>query len=206
MLSKTQFSYLTLQRMRWCVHVIGVLAIASLTYIGWQVQASIQERHARMEQEIEQDRQLLREMKKIEEQLAEALQSRDQISASFRALRDRVPIRLVDSEILKSVEEIVAGCGCKLNDFRPIGSQMIESKELKCRVRSFQLSMDGSYAGLFSLARELDDFPFLIQLKRLHFSAPSNNDGSSRIDLEIGILYAPEWRQSELVSTERDSA
>lgn len=206
MSSKIQFSSISLQRLRWCVHVVGVLAIAGLAYIGWQLQASIQVRHARMEQEIEQDRQLLREMKKIEEQLAEALQSRDQISASFRALRDRVPVRLVDSEILQAIEGIVSECDCKLNDFRPIGSQVIESKELKCKVRSFQLSMDGSYAGLFSFTRELDGFPFLLQMKRLHFTAPTNNHGTSRIELEIGILYAPEWGQSELVSAERDSA
>ncbi len=206
MLSRTQFSYSALQRMRWCVHVAGVLAVVAIAYLGWQVQSSIVVRHARMEQEIEQDRQLLREMKNIETQLAEASQSRDQISASFRALRDRVPVRLVDSDILQSIEAVVSACGCKLNDFRPIGSQVIESKELKCKVRSFQLSMDGSYAGLFSFTQKLEDLPFLMQLKRLHLAAPTNNSDTSRIDLEIGILYAPEWGESELVSADRDKA
>lgn len=206
MLNKIQFSHSTLQRIRACVHVAGVLAIVASSFLGWQIQSSIVVRHARMEEEIEQDRQLLREMKNIEKQLAEASQSRDQLSASFRALRVRVPVRLVDSDILQSIVEVVTACGCKLNDFRPIGSQVIESKELKCKVRSFQLSLDGSYAGLFSFTQKLEGLPFLLQLKRLHLAAPTNNSETSRIDVEIGILYAPEWGESELLSADLDKA
>jgi hypothetical protein len=206
MLSNTQFSYSTLQRLRWFIHVAGIFAVAAFAYLGWQVQSSILAWHSQMENEIEQDRQLLGEMQKIEEQLTDAMRSRDRISASFRELRDRVPSRLVDSDILQSVEEIVAACECKLNDFRPIGSQVIETKEIKCTVRLFQLNMEGSYTGLFAFTRELNRFPFSLHVKRLHLIAPTDSNPRSRIDLEIGILCAPEWGESELVSAKRDSA
>lgn len=203
MLSDWKLSYPILQRLRWTIHIAGVVILTSVGYVGWHLRCSIQEWHARMEQEIEQDTELLENTAKIQEQLDDALSNRDSASASFRALRERVPIRLVDSEILSELEKVVAACDCKLNDFRPISNQVIETKELKCKVRSFHLSMNGSYKGLFAFARDLDQLPFLVQLKRLQLLAPSDNKPSCFIELELGILYSPEWGDSELVYVDR---
>lgn len=171
-------------------------------YAGWQLQSSIQDWHGNLERAFKQDAQLLQDETQIESQLSDAIRRRDTESASFRALRDRVPARLVDSDILRELEKVVSACDCTLNDFRPISSQIIDTKDLKCRVRSFHLSMQGSYPGLFAFARALDDLPFLVQLKRLHLAAPSENRPISVIELEIGILYEPEWGTSELVSAD----
>jgi hypothetical protein len=200
MLSKRQLSYPLLLRLRWLVHVSGLLVMVALGYAAWRFHTSIQAWRVEMEQNIEQDQQILLHATKIEEQLAEAIQQREISSASFRDLRDRVPSRLIDSDILKELERFVTACDCKLLDFRPVGSQIINSSELKCQVRSFQLSMEGSYTGLFAFARQLDDFPFLIQLRKLHWVAPTATDSSSRIELEVGILFEPQWGESVLVS------
>jgi Tfp pilus assembly protein PilO len=203
MLSKWQLSYPLLRRLRWLVHVSGLLVLIALGYAGWRFHTSIQAWRVEMEQDIEQDQQTLLQATKIEEQLAEAMQSREVTSASFRALRDRVPSRLIDSDILKELERILTACNCKLLDFRPVGSQVINTTELKCQVRSFQLSMEGSYTGLFAFARQLDEFPFLIQLRKVHWVAPTESNSSSRIELEVGILFEPQWGESALVSVDR---
>jgi Tfp pilus assembly protein PilO len=203
MLSKWQLSYPTLLRLRWGAHVVGILAMLALGYVGWQFRVSIQAWRTEMEEEIAQDQQILSEAMRIEEQLAEAIRNRESTSVSFRALRERVPTRLVDSDILQELERIVTACDCKLNDFRPVGSQLINTSELKCQIRSFQLSMEGSYTGLFAFAQQLDEFPFLLQLRKVHWVAPTASQSTSRFELEIGILYEPQWGESKLVSADR---
>ncbi|MFN9853009.1 MAG: hypothetical protein ACK57P_14435 [Planctomycetota bacterium] len=203
MLNKWKLSHPVLERLRWIVHIVGVLMMGTLGYLGWHVRESIQSWHSRMEYEVQQDSELLENTARIESQLDEAMQDRDQISASFRRLRDRVPVRLVDSDILGELEKVVAVSHCKLNDFRPMGNQTIDTKDLKCKVRSFQLSLNASYAGLFAFARSLEDFPFLVYLKKLRLITPTANKKGCTIDLELGILFAPEWSESELVSVAR---
>jgi hypothetical protein len=203
MLNNWKLSHPVLERLRWVVHIVGVLMMATLGVLGWQVRDSILSWHSRMEYEVQQDSELLENTARIESELEEAMQNRDQISVSFRRLRDRVPVRLVDSDILRELETVVAACHCKLNDFRPMGNQAIDTKNLKCKVRSFQLSLNASYAGLFAFARSLEDFPFLVYLKKLRLITPTANKKGCTIDLELGILFAPEWSESELVSADR---
>lgn len=203
MLSNRQLSYPVLKQLRLAVHVVGILALVGTTWVAWGIRNSIQSWQSSIEEQVFVDVQLLRETAKIESQLEEALETRDRVSASFRGLRDRVPARLIDSDILKQIDKIVSACDCKLNDLRPIGNQRVETKELKCKVRSFQLSMSGTYVGLFAFARALDDFPFLLQLKKLHLAAPQESESRCRIELEIGVLYSPEWAESELVTSDR---
>jgi hypothetical protein len=203
MLNNWKLSHPVLERLRWVVHIVGVLMMGTLGVLGWQVRDSILSWHSGMEYEVQQDRELLENTARIESELEEAMQNRDQISVAFRRLRDRVPARLVDSDILRELETVVAACHCKLNDFRPMGNQAIDTKDLKCKVRSFQLSLNASYAGLFAFARSLEDFPFLVYLKKLRLITPTANKKGCTIDLELGILYAPEWNESELVSTNR---
>jgi hypothetical protein len=203
MLNNWKLSHPVLERLRWIVHIVGLLMMGTLGYLGWHVRESILTWHSRMEYEVQQDTELIENTARIESQLEEAMQSRDRISASFRRLRDRVPVRLVDSDILRELEKVVAECHCKLNDFRPMGNQAVDTKDLKCKVRSFQLSLNASYAGLFAFARSLEDFPFLVYLKKLRLITPTASKKGCTIDLELGILYAPEWRESELVSADR---
>ncbi len=203
MLNRMRFSSPTLQRLSYSLHFAGLAALIGFGFLGWKIQASIQDWRLAMEQDIERDRQLISDMERIESQFDQAITMRDDVSATFRALRERVPRRLIDSDILRELEKMVTACDCKLNDFRPIGSQNVDTKELKCKVRSFQLSMNGSYAGLFELAQELETFPFLLQIKKLHLSAPADGHSDSRIEMEIGILYEPEWGESELITADR---
>ena len=203
MRNRWQLSYSVLVRLRWLVHAAGFLGILTLGYASWQVSSSIQEWRTQIEEQIARDQQTLREAKKIEQQLAEAMMHSENTSASFRSLRSRVPNRLIDSDIVRELSKVIAACDCKLNDFHPVGRQVINTSELKCQVRSFQLSMEGSYAGLFAFARQFDDLPFLMQLRKLHWFAPIATQSNMRIELEIGILYEPQWGESTLLATDR---
>lgn len=203
MLSNTRLSCATLKKLRWSVHLAGTLIMVGAILSGWKIQALMQNWYSSVEEEIQGHAQALRDNDKIESQLQESLRSRDSVATVFRSLRDRVPARLVDSDILGELEKVVEACDCKLNDFRPAGNEVINTPDLKCKVRSFQLSMNGTYADLFKFATELDTFPFLLEVKKLHVLAPSDGKRDSRIELEIGILYAPEWAESGASAHER---
>jgi len=196
MLSDTRLSCSTLKKLRWSVHLCGTLLMVGSMLAGWKIQALMQDWYSSVEAEIQGNAQALRDGDKIESQLQETMRSRDAVASSFRSLRDRVPVRLIDSDILGEMEKVIEACDCKLNDFRPAGNEVINTPDLKCKVRSFQLSMNGTYASLFEFVSELDAFPFLLEVKKLHVSAPSEGKRDSRIELEIGILYSPEWAES----------
>ena len=203
MLSNMRLSCSTLERFRWSVHFAGILIILGSLLGGWKIQSLLQNWYSGMEEEIQAHTQSLSDVAKIDLQLQESLRSRDTVASSFRSLRDRVPDRLIDSDILCELEKVIDACGCKLNDFRPAGNEVINTPDLKCKVRSFQLSMNGAYAGLFAFASELDRFPFLLEVKKLHVLAPADNKHDSRIELEIGIVYAPEWVESGVGTADR---
>jgi len=203
MLSNMRLSCTTLKRFRWSVHLAGILIIVGSLLGGWKSQSLLQSWYSGMEEEIQAHTQSLSEVDKIDSQLQESMRSRDMVASSFRSLRDRVPDRLIDSDVLGELEKVIDACGCKLNDFRPAGNEVVNTPDLKCRVRSFQLSMNGTYAGLFAFSSELDTFPFLLEVKKLHVLAPADSKPDSRIELEIGILYAPEWADGGVGTADR---
>ncbi|MFN7626000.1 MAG: hypothetical protein ACK5PZ_04145 [Pirellula sp.] len=196
MQSNTRFSCSTLKKLRWSVHVAGTLIMVGAVLAAWKSHSLTKDWYTSIEEEIQGHAQALRDVDKIESQLQESLQSRDHVATSFRSMRDRVPVRLIDSDILGQLEKVVEACNCTLNDFRPAGNEMINTPDLKCKVRSFQLSMNGTYASLFELVSELEALPFLLEVTKLHVLAPSDGKRDSRIELEIGILYSPEWGES----------
>ena len=203
MLSSNRLSCSTLKKLRWSVHLAGSLIMVGTMLAGWKTQSLVQDWYSSVEEEIQGHAKALRDVDKIDTQLRESLRSRDTVASSFRSMRDRVPVRLIDSDILGELEKVVDACNCKLNDFRPAGNEVINTPDLKCKVRSFQLSMNGTYASLFEFASKLDAFPFLLEVKKLHVLAPSDGKRDSRIELEIGILYSPEWAESGTSAEDR---
>lgn len=203
MLNNSRLSCSTLEKLRWTVHVAGFFVLIGALLASWKTHSMLQFWYSSVEHEIQAHTQALRDVDKIESQLQDSLRSRDIVAASFRALRDRVPARLIDSDILRELEKVINACDCKLNDFRPGGNEVISTTDLKCKVRSFQLNMNGTYSGLFALVSELDTLPFLLEIKKLHVLAPTDGKRDSRIEMEIGILYSPEWAESGVGTADR---
>lgn len=146
---------------------------------------------------IASDRQECISLCKSEDEFAEAVtqaqEQRERLEKEYRSMLERIPAKIVDSDILSSVRGMAISSHCSLLDFRPIATQ--NHKEFQ--TRSFDLHLEGRFQSLFRFFESMQRVPYNYQVTRFKVSESSNPSGICRFDLEMKIIFDHIWAKSE---------
>jgi len=125
--------------------------------------------------------------------VAQAEKRQERLEKEYRSILERIPAKIVDSEILSSVRSLALSSHCNLLDFRPVATQ--SHKEFL--TRSFELHLEGGFRSLFQFFDALQRVPNIYQVARFKISESSNPDGLCRFELELKVVFDHIWAQSE---------
>lgn len=125
--------------------------------------------------------------------VAQAQERLEQLEKEYRSILDRIPSKIVDSEILSSVRGLALSSHCNLLDFRPAANQ----RHKEFLTRSFELHLEGGFKSLFQFFDALQSVPYIYQVARFKVSESSNPNGLCRFELELKVVFDHIWAQSE---------
>ncbi len=136
---------------------------------------------------------LLKSEFEFTEAFAQAQEQHELLEDEYRSMLERIPAKIVDSEILSSVRGKAIASHCTLIDFRPISTQ--NHKEFQ--TRSFDLHLEGRFKSLFQFFESMPRVPYNYQVTRFKVSESSNPSGNCRFDLEMKVVFDHIWAKTE---------
>ena len=113
----------------------------------------------------------------------------EELEIKYQAILDRIPKKIVDSEVLASVRGMALTTHCNLTDFRPTATQ--PQKEFQ--TRSFAIHLEGQFNCLFQFFESLHQLPYVYQVGRLRVQEPSLPGGACRCELELRVVFDHVW-------------
>ena len=125
--------------------------------------------------------------------LAQTQKRQERLEKEYRSILERIPAKIVDSEILSSVRGLAQSSNCNLLDFRPVAIQ--SHKEFL--TRSFELHLEGGFKSLFQFFDALQRVPYIYQVARFKVSESSIPNGLCRFELELKVVFDHIWAKSE---------
>jgi Tfp pilus assembly protein PilO len=146
---------------------------------------------------IDEEREYLTELFNSETEIRVAVdqlkQQYDELEEDYRGLLSKIPIRVVDSDVLSSIRGIAQTTQCSLVDFRPGSTQ----KYLDYQTRSFELHLEGKFKELFRFFESLPQVPFAYQISRFKIVESASTGGPYRLDLELKVVFDHAWVRGE---------
>ena len=128
-----------------------------------------------------------------EQELVEAIEQgqkrQGELERKYQAMLDRIPKKIVDSEVLASVRGTALSSNCNMTDFRPTATQ--PQKEFQ--TRSFAIHLEGQFSRLFQFFESLHQLPYVYQVGRLRIQEPSVPGGACRCELELRVVFDHVW-------------
>ena len=113
----------------------------------------------------------------------------EQLELNYQAMLDRIPKKIVDSEVLASVRGTALSSNCNMTDFRPTATQ--PQKEFQ--TRSFAIHLEGQFNSVFQFFESLHQLPYVYQVGRLRIQEPSAPGGACRCELELRVVFDHVW-------------
>lgn len=113
----------------------------------------------------------------------------EELELNYQALLDRIPKKIVDSEVLASVRGMALTTRCNMTDFRPTATQ--PQKEFQ--TRSFAIHLEGQFNCLFQFFESLHQLPYVYQVGRLRVQEPNVPGGACRCELELRVVFDYVW-------------
>lgn len=113
----------------------------------------------------------------------------EQLELKYQAMLDRIPKKIVDSEVLASVRGMALAAHCNMTDFRPTATQ--PQKEFQ--TRSFAIHLEGQFNNVFQFFESLHQLPYVYQVGRLRIQEPSVPGGACRCELEMRVVFDHIW-------------
>lgn len=138
---------------------------------------------------IDEERKYLTELFNSETEIRVAVdqlkQQYDVFEEDYRGLLSKIPIRVIDSDILSSMRGIAQSTQCSLVDFRPGSTQ----KHLDYQTRSFELHLEGKFKELFRFFEALPHVPFAYQIGQYKIIESASAGSPCRLDLELKVVF-----------------
>lgn len=125
--------------------------------------------------------------------LDQAQKHHAKLEQEFDSLVNRIPKKVVDSEVLSTVRGIAQATNCNILDFRPTSTQ----KQKDFQTRAFELHLEGGFNGLFEFFESLQRAPFVCQIGRFKIMEPTPPDGACRFDLELKVVFDHVWAKQD---------
>ena len=113
----------------------------------------------------------------------------EKLELTYQAMLDRIPKKIVDSEVLASVRGMALTSHCNMTDFRPTATQ--PQKEFQ--TRSFAIQLEGQFNRLYQFFESLHQLPYVYQVGRLRIQEPSVPGGACRCELELRVVFDHVW-------------
>jgi Tfp pilus assembly protein PilO len=120
-------------------------------------------------------------------------QQYDELEEDYSGLLSKIPIRVVDSDVLSSMRGIAQSTQCSLIDFRPGSTQ----KHLDYQTKSFELHLEGKFKELFRFFEALTHVPFAYQIGSYKITESASAGGPCRLDLELKVVFDHAWGRGE---------
>jgi Tfp pilus assembly protein PilO len=162
-------------------------------FSGIELKNKLQYRVASIDEEREYLRELLNSETELRVAVDQLKQQYDELEEDYRGLLSKIPIRVVDSDVLSSIRSIAQTMQCSLVDFRPGSTQ----KYLDYQTRSFELHLEGKFKELFRFFESLPKVPFAYQICRFKIVESATAGGPYRLDLELKVVFDHAWGRGE---------
>ncbi len=172
-----------------CMAVVMLFGVAGCFVVHCAVAQYVD----RIASDTEECADLLNSEHEFTEAVIQAQQRQELLEKEYRSLLDRIPAKIVDSEVLSSVRRMAITARCNLLDFRPTATQ--NQKEFQ--TRSFDLRLEGQFKSLFQFFETLRGVPYVYQVSRFKVSESSNPGGLCRLELELKVVFDHIWAQPE---------
>ena len=115
------------------------------------------------------------------------------LQSEYRLSLERIPSKIVDSELLSSVRGLAQATRCTLLNFRPSETHV----QPEFHTRSFELQLEGKFKDLYAFFDSLDRVPYVYHVRRFKISEPSGPGGACKIDLELKVVFNHVWSKGE---------
>lgn len=168
-----------------CLHGgMAVLLVAGISF-GLAIRYSLAQDVDRLMADTAECESLSEQEKELTEAVALTAKRSESLEKEYANLLERIPKKMVDSDVLASIRNTALNSKCSLNDFRP--TQTVEHKEFK--TRSFELHIEGSFSSLFQCFESMRDIPFAYHLSRFNIKEPTKPGGACHANMELNIVF-----------------
>jgi hypothetical protein len=128
----------------------------------------------------------------IKEAFSLATEVHRQLCDEYRSILDRIPNKVVDSEVMSLIRGVALSSNCSLVNFRPTATQKLADFQ----TRSFDLHLEGQFTHLFLFFEKLLSSQLVYQISRFKILESSVPGGSCRIDIELKIVFDHVWAKT----------
>ena len=146
-----------------------------------------------IESNIEESSSLCEQEHELTAAIEQGQKRQEELELNYQTLLDRIPKKIVDSEVLASVRGMALNTRCSMTDFRPTATQ--PQKEFQ--TRSFVVHLEGQFSSLFHFFESLHRLPYVYQVGRLRIQEPSVSGGACRCEMELRVVFDHVWVASK---------
>ena len=138
---------------------------------------------------IEESTSLCAQVHELTAAIEQGQKRQEELELKYQAMLDRIPKKIVDSEVLASIRVMAQSTRCNMTDFRPTATQ--PQKEFQ--TRSFVIHLEGQFNCLFQFFESLHQLPYVYQIGRLRVQEPSVPGGACRCEVEMRVVFDHVW-------------
>lgn len=175
-----------------CLHAGMATLLAAGIIFGLAIRYSLAQDVDRLLADTAECEDLFKQEKEFAESVDLATKRFQLLEKEYTDLRERIPKKIVDSDVLASIRNTALSSKCSLHDFRP--TQTVEHKEFK--TRSFELHMEGSFSSLFQFFESMNDIPYAYHVGRFKIKESANPGGTCQAEMELSIVF--DYKPSEV--------
>jgi Tfp pilus assembly protein PilO len=169
--------------------VLMLVFIACANLLQSRIGLSVED----METNGQECRELCQSETDLRSALDQSLKKHAGLTQEFASIVNRIPKKIVDSEVLSTVRSIAQATGCNIIDFRPTSTQ----RQKDFQTRAFELHLEGGFNSLFEFFESLQRAPFVCQIGRFKIMEPTIPGGACRFDLELKVVFDHVWAKQE---------
>ena len=163
---------------------MSIVLVIGITF-GFAVRTTIGNDLERIQSDIQECGKLLENEKELVDTVDQIAKRKETLELEYSDLLNRIPKKIVDSEVLSALREIGLDSKCNFHDFRP--SQTIDHKGFKSR--SFELHLEGLFSNLFQFFESMNQIPYTYQVVRFKIKEPTSANDLCQAELEMRILF-----------------
>jgi Tfp pilus assembly protein PilO len=164
-----------------CMMIVLVIGIT----FGFAARTTIGNDLERIQSGIQECGSLLEKERELEEAVEQVVKRKEMLELEYSDLLQRIPKKIVDSEVLSCLRAKGLETKCNFHDFRP--TLTVDHKNFKSR--SFELHFEGRFANLFQFFESINQIPYAYHVVRFKIKEPTLANGLCQAELEIRILF-----------------
>jgi Tfp pilus assembly protein PilO len=184
-MSKPSSSRKLMSRTELYLHAAMTIVLVIGVTFGFAVRTTIGNDLERIQSDIQECGNLLEKERELAVAVAQVAKRKEMLEIEYLDLLQRVPKKIVDSEVLTSLREKGLETKCNFHDFRP--TTTVDHKNFKSR--SFELHLEGRFSSLFQFFESMNQIPYAYHVVRFKIKEPTFSNDLCQAELEIRILF-----------------